>query len=127
MRGHSMPRDRERRALGDRVRIEHMLLAARDVAKIVEGHRPEDLRLDMVLARALANAVQEIGEAAAQVSDAGRQQVPGLPWREIVAMRNLLVHVYWGISPARLWDTATIDVPELLVILENACAQWPPP
>ncbi len=80
-----------------------------------------------MLLRALTNAVQEIGEAAANTSDAGRARVPGLPWGQVVAMRHVLVHVYWGVDRDRLWITATDDVPVLIAALESACALWPLP
>ncbi len=80
-----------------------------------------------MLRRALTNAVQQIGEAAARVSDAGRRRAPSVPWGQIVAMRHILVHVHWGVDHDRLWVTATMDVPQLVHALEQACADWPMP
>jgi uncharacterized protein with HEPN domain len=65
-----------------------MLDAARDAAVIVAGRTREHLAADMPLRRALVNALQEIGEAAARVSEEGRARVPALPWGQIVAARN---------------------------------------
>lgn len=122
-----MPRDRDRPAIDDRVRIEHMLEAARDVASFVAGRVRADLDSDAMLQRAVTNAVQQIGEAAANVADASRARVPGLPWGQIVAMRHVLVHVYWGVDLDRLWATATGDIPVLIAALEAACKSWPMP
>jgi uncharacterized protein with HEPN domain len=80
-----------------------------------------------MLLRALMHAVQEIGEAAANTSDEGRRRVAGLPWGQIVAMRNVLVHVYWGIDRPRLWATAIQDVPVLIRAIEAAVVNWPLP
>lgn len=109
-----MPRERKRLPIDDRIRIEHMLEAARDVRQYAQGRSRSDLDTDSMLLRALTNAVQEIGEAAANVSDEGRTRVPGLPWGQIVAMRHVLVHVYWGVDLDRLWATATDDIPVLI-------------
>ena len=114
-------------AIDDRIRIEHMLEAARDVQRYVAGRRREDLDTDSMLLRALTNAVQQIGEAAANISDAGRARVVGLPWGQIVAMRHVLVHVYWGIDAERLWATATQDIPVMIEALDSACCAWPMP
>lgn len=122
-----MPRKREQSPFEDRVRIEHMLEAASDIAVYIKGRRREDLDADSMLLRALANAVQQIGEAAANVSDAGRARVVGLPWGQIVAMRHVLVHVYWGIDLDRLWKTAAQDVPQLIAALSSAVSTWPMP
>lgn len=122
-----MPRDPRQDALGDRVRIEHMLEAARDISKYVAGRSREDFETDSMLLRAIINATQQIGEAASNVSDEGRARAPALPWGQIVAMRHVLVHVYWGIDYDRLWKTATEDAPVLLAALEATTATWPLP
>ena len=80
-----------------------------------------------MLVRALTNAVQEIGEAAGRVSDAGKNRAPDVPWGQIVAMRHILVHVYWGVDLDRLWRTAQEDIPVLIDALEKAKADWPLP
>lgn len=80
-----------------------------------------------MLVRALMNAIQEIGEAAARVGDDGRRRIAEVPWKSIVAMRHILVHVYWGVDRDRLWRTATEDVPELKRLLREGTADWPLP
>ena len=122
-----MPPESRRPAIDDRIRIEHMLEAARDVQRYVAGRCREDLDTDSMLLRALTNAVQQIGEAAANISDAGRARVVGMPWGQIVAMRHVLVHVYWGVDAERLWATATQDIPVMIEALESACCAWPMP
>lgn len=79
-----------------------------------------------MLRRALVNALQDIGEAAARVSDEGRARVPTLPWGQIVAARHILVHVYWGIDTDQVWNMAIEDLPVLIAALEAAFAAWPP-
>lgn len=120
-----MPRDRKRSAIDDRVRIEHMLVAARQAAEFVAGRARADLDTDLMLQHALSSVVQQIGEAAANISDQARARVTDLPWGQIVAMRNVLVHVYWGVDLDRLWATAVEDVPVLIAALEKACSSWP--
>jgi uncharacterized protein with HEPN domain len=41
-------------------------------------------------------------------------------------MRNILIHAYDSIDPAKLWHAATVSVPELLAHLDAAIAQMPP-
>jgi uncharacterized protein with HEPN domain len=36
--------------------------------------------------------LQRIGEAAARLPDAIREQCPDIPWQDIVGMRNVLIH-----------------------------------
>jgi uncharacterized protein with HEPN domain len=96
-----------------------------DVRSFVNGRCRADLDTDSMLRRALVNAIQVIGEAAARVSDEGRGRVPTLPWGQIVATRHILVHVYWGIDADQVWNMAVEDVPVLISALENTCASWP--
>ena len=58
--------------VGDHVRFEHMLAAARDAVRFAAGRSRPDLDTDALLRRALVNCVQEIGEAAARMTSAGR-------------------------------------------------------
>lgn len=122
-----MPRDPARGGRNDRERLQHMLDAAADVRSYVAARRREDLDTDSMLRRALVNALQAIGEAAARVSDEGRARVPSLPWGQIVAARHILVHVYWGIDADQVWNMAVQDVPELVAALESAVVSWPLP
>lgn len=39
-------------------------------------------------------------------------------WAKIVGIRNRLVHAYFNIDHAILWNTATVSIPELLHLLE---------
>lgn len=75
-----MPRDRNAQpAIDDRVRIEHMLKAARDLRKYTAGRSRAELEDDSMLMRAVLHAIQEIGEAAANTSDAGRARARACP------------------------------------------------
>ena len=56
----------------DRIRMQHMIDAARQAAQFVVGRTRDDLDVDAMLSRALMHAVLEIGEAAARTSDEGR-------------------------------------------------------
>lgn len=120
-----MRRERSTSGPDDRDRLEHMKNGASAAARFVQGRSRPDLESDDQTRRALVNAVQEIGEAAARVSDVGRAKLPSLPWGQIVAMRHVLVHVYWGVDNDQLWLTATVDIPVLLEAVESVLSAWP--
>ena len=54
-----------------------------------------------------------IGEAAARVPPEIRSSYPEIPWSDIVAFRNIVVHAYFAIDWAIVWTAATEDVPML--------------
>jgi uncharacterized protein with HEPN domain len=102
-----------------------MLQAALDGVAFIQGCSRSDLDTDAKLRRALVNAIQEIGEAAVRLSDTGRARLPGIPWPEVVRMRNILVHVYWGMDLDQIWQTARDDLEPLIRAIESALATWP--
>ncbi len=112
----------------DRVRLRHMLDAAQSAVRFTGGHCREDLDTDEMLSFALLRALEIIGEADAHVSQAARDALPQLAWREIVGMRHRLIHGYFDVDLDRVWDTVTHSVPDLLEQLEaipEADAQFP--
>jgi uncharacterized protein with HEPN domain len=111
----------------DRLRLEHMLAAARQGLMFVQGRSRPDLDSDHMLRRALINANQEIGKAAVRINPSARQRVAGIPWSDVVRMRNILVHVYWGVDLDRIWQTGVEDLPILIQGLEEALSLWPEP
>jgi uncharacterized protein with HEPN domain len=102
-----------------------MLETADDAIRFADKRTREDLDTDKMLLRAIFQCIEVIGEAATRTTPAGRARVPGLPWQEIIKMRNILIHVYWGIDRDRVWDTVQGDLPALAKVLHAALANWP--
>ena len=60
-----------------------------------------------------------IGEAAGRLGRAFHAAHPGIPWPQIVAMRNLLVHEYFGVDLDEIWTTVDRDLPILKRAMEE--------
>jgi uncharacterized protein with HEPN domain len=60
-----------------------------------------------------------IGEATNQIPDHIQEQNPQIPWALMCAMRNRLVHVYFSVDEALLWDTVQKDLPPLVSALQS--------
>jgi uncharacterized protein with HEPN domain len=54
-----------------------------------------------------------IGEAANRLPGELRDRHPEIPWRQIMAVRNRIVHAYFDLDPQILWNAASGDAPEL--------------
>ena len=63
-----------------------------------------------------------IGEAATRIPQAVRDLAPDIPWRQLIATRNRLIHGYLGIDNDILWSIIQDDVPGLLVKLRQLSA-----
>lgn len=75
-----------------------MIEGAEQALAFVAGRDRSDLEGDVMLRFALTRAVEVVGEAATKVSDAGRDEMPAVPWLQIAGMRNRLVHAYFSIN-----------------------------
>lgn len=104
----------------DRWRIGHMIEAAEQAMDFLQGRQRGDLDTDAMLRLAVTRAVEIVGEAAAQVSQAGRTELADIPWLQIVGMRNRLVHAYFDINRTILWDTVQLALPALVARLKAA-------
>ena len=62
---------------------------------------------------AVVQKLAVIGEAAAGISDKLRTRHPQIPWPQIVAFRNILIHAYFGIDWNEVWKAARVDCPVL--------------
>jgi uncharacterized protein with HEPN domain len=69
-------------------------------------------------ADAIIRRLRSDRRAASKLSKEFREQHPEVPWRDIIAMRNVLIHAYRHIDMAKVWTAVSHDVPELLAILE---------
>ena len=108
----------------DRIRLQHMLDAARKAVRLAAGRDREDLEAeDDPLAYALVHLISVIGEAASRVSSGTRSQLDGIPWPDIVGMRNRLIHAYFDINLDILWATVQDSLPPLIQRLESALAE----
>lgn len=104
----------------DRWRIGHMIEAAGQAVAFLQGRQRSDLDTDAMLCLAVTRAVEIVGEAAAQLSEAGRGELPDVPWAQIVGMRNRLVHAYFDINRTILWDTVRLALPPLIAQPESS-------
>jgi uncharacterized protein with HEPN domain len=103
----------------DRVRLQQLADALNSAIRFVQGRECGDLDGDEMLLFALVRAVEIAGEAASQITDETRAQLPDLPWNSMVGMRNRLVHAYFDINRDILWATVTEAAPPLVERLKN--------
>ena len=58
-----------------------------------------------------------IGEAVKNIYEEVRKNHPNVEWRDIMDMRNLMVHEYWGVDEGVVWDAIKKDLPKLRGII----------
>ena len=60
-----------------------------------------------------------IGEAATKLPPELRIQYGDIPWKQVVGLRNVIIHEYSEVNIIRIWDTITNDLPKLQKSLES--------
>ncbi|MCX5769245.1 MAG: DUF86 domain-containing protein [Candidatus Hydrogenedentes bacterium] len=106
----------------DTVALRHMRDHALEAVVAARGRSRQDLDGDRIFALALIKLVEIVGEAASRVSLATRSLQPHIPWNEIVAARNRLVHGYDQVDLDVLWRIVAVELPPLIQQLEALLA-----
>ncbi|TAL70337.1 MAG: DUF86 domain-containing protein [Bacteroidetes bacterium] len=108
----------------EKIWFEHILDAAEKAVKFSQNKSKEDLKDDDMLYLATLKCIEIIGEASNRVSEQTRNQFQDIQWRDIIAMRNRLVHGYFDVDYTILWNVVVNRLPELIdkikIILLNA-------
>lgn len=73
----------------------------------------ESFERDELIQTWMLRHLQIIGEAARAMSEDFRTQHPELAWADMIGMRNILVHIYFGIDLDLVWQAVTQSVPHL--------------
>jgi uncharacterized protein with HEPN domain len=102
----------------DYLLVQDMVGAARAAVAAVEGKSIASLAADHIWALGLVKCLEIIGEAAGRLSEEFRQQHAAIPWRQVIGMRNRLVHAYFDIDDVQVWKTLTEDLPPLIIQLD---------
>ncbi len=100
----------------DVVRLRHMLDAAQKALTFIQGRNRQDLDTNEQLALALVRLIEIMGEAASKVSKEVKERHQLVPWPDIIATRNKLIHAYDQVDLNMLWEIVSID---LLPLKEN--------
>ena len=102
----------------DAAHLLDMLVAARDAVTFADELSYGEYARDRRHQLAILKAVEIVGEAASRLSGETKELHPDIPWREIVGMRNRLVHAYFDVDLRLVWDTVQGDLPSLIAKLE---------
>lgn len=101
------------------VTLRQILTHAREAVDIASSKSRFDLDEDRILNLALTRLIEIIGEAARRVPEEVQMQYPELPWLQMIAARNRLIHGYDNVDFDILWVIIKKDLPDLIDRLEK--------
>jgi uncharacterized protein with HEPN domain len=94
----------------DSTYVAHILEAIRRVREYSAAGEAEFLR-DRRTQDAVLRNLQIVGEAAKKISAATVEAHPEIPWRSMTGLRDRVVHDYFGVSLAIVWDVVARHLP----------------
>ena len=94
----------------DRVRLLDILTAIDEIERHVGNRSKRAFVDDMTATDAVAYRLVIIGEAVSRLPPELLAFEPGVPWAEIRALRNRLVHAYFGVDLDIMWSIVQIDL-----------------
>jgi len=97
----------------ERLYLSDILEAAKNIALHIGGRSRDEFFADRTVRAAVLHELTVIGEAASRIPAPMRDRYPSVPWTDVIAFRNIVVHEYFGLSWPIVWDTAIRDVPDL--------------
>jgi uncharacterized protein with HEPN domain len=97
----------------DDQRLNDILEALDWIAKVIAGRTEAGFLAGEMLCWAVAQKLTIIGEAASRLSPEITTRHTSVPWPDIVGLRNILVHEYFGIYWPFVRQTAVDHAPVL--------------
>ncbi|MGV7929302.1 MAG: DUF86 domain-containing protein [Spirochaetota bacterium] len=79
----------------------------------------DGLMRDETLKRSFVRSLEVIGEAIKNLPPEFRDAHPGIEWKKIAGLRDVLIHHYFGVDYRMVWDIVKNRVPELKAIIEK--------
>jgi uncharacterized protein with HEPN domain len=107
----------------DRIRIQHIIDAAQEALSFVRNTDQENFSNNRMMILSVIKEIEIIGEAVSKISDETKSKYYDIPWKDIVGMRNRLIHGYFEADVKLVWNTTKINLPPLVSSLEAILAK----
>ena len=94
----------------DKTRLLHIQDAIQEIKSYIKGLGFSSFREDSKTKFATIKQIEIIGEAANNISKGTKELYSKINWRRIIALRNILVHEYFGVDENIIWTIITKDL-----------------
>ena len=103
----------------DKAYLLDILEAAKIILEYVKNKSKDQFCKDLQCQDAVIHRLSIIGEAAKRVSREKQNSLSNLPWKEMIGMRNFLIHSYDHVDLDIVWDTIQSNLPSLVENLKK--------
>ncbi len=97
----------------DSVYLRHILDAIEKIEQYMGNHTLEEFEEDSLLQDGIIRGLEVIGEASSHLSPEMREKMSNINWASVIAMRNKLIHEYFGVDLEIVWKTILDYLPIL--------------
>ena len=97
---------------GDKVRLNHILEAIIEIESYLNDADFETFMENSMMRFACIKQMEIIGEASNHISEEVKNRFSDIEWSQIVGMRNVFVHEYFGVDTRLVWQIIKNDLPE---------------
>ena len=97
----------------DTTYLRHILEAIEKIERYLSDSTYESFIENDMQIDAVVRELEIIGEASTKLSTKFQQRHDQVPFSDIIAMRNFLIHEYFGINKKIVWDTCQSDLKDL--------------
>jgi len=101
----------------DQTLANHILGCVKNIESYTAGLSKEEFLSNFMIQDAVTRNIEIIGEACSKISQETKGNYPEIPWRDIVGMRNILIHEYFRTDPETVWNVVQFNIPELKIFL----------
>ena len=101
----------------DRIILQKVLSEIEIAQDMMDSCTVEQFRQNEMLKRAVGMTVINIGELVKNVSDELRSEHREVPWKAIAGMRDIAAHKYQTLRMEDVYNTVTMDFPDLKEML----------
>ena len=101
------------------VYLHHILDAIDRIEEYTRGLTKKEYLEDGLRQDGVVRQLEIIGEASANLSEKFQEEHSEIPWGQIIALRNRIVHAYFDINLQITWDIVHVDIPPLKKQIEK--------
>jgi uncharacterized protein with HEPN domain len=97
----------------DSVYLRHILDAIAQIESYLDGVSADQFQKTRLIQDGVLRQLEIMGEACRYLSDDIRQDHPEVPWRQIVGLRNRVIHAYFSVNTEIIWEITKDDLPSI--------------
>ncbi len=104
----------------DEYLLADMGMALKNIMAYADDLDYEDFLEDRKTQDAVVRNFEILGEAVKSISENFKKANPSIPWKNIAAVRDKLIHHYFGVNYEVVWGIITNNLPDVLAEVRKA-------